>query len=371
MTEKKKGSVVPYRVLFIVIVSVIVVISIILILTARTEEPVPVKAGCLFSGSISEEGWIRSNFEGLSEACAQNGVKLEVKENVAENEADCISAVNELAAEGCTVIFLPGSEYIQFLDRLSDLFRGVRFYTGGVSKEDDLSAFCSGRMYQVRYLSGIIAGLTTKSNVVGYVAAKHDNEVIRGINAFTLGAQSINPYVSVKVIFTGSWDDAQAETAAVHRLAELSADVIAYHQDRENVPRACEEEGIDFIGTYKLGGSYSEHCLTSMVCSWDKIYGAVLRDVMSRRAGGGMTYWLGIENGTVSLAKYSENVSNRARYEVMFAVNRMEAGRSIFSGEIYDTDGVLRCAQGEVLSDRTLLLGMDWFVQGVEAVEDK
>lgn len=369
MTEKSKYPGRWFRVLFIAVTVVIISAVLILILSANTESQPPVRVGIVLSGYRNEPGWNGSNYAGVLSACSSAQCELEVCENVPESEQECVSAVSTLAKNGCNIIFLSSYGYAEYADKLIRMYPRVKFFASGTPENNDNITFYFGRLYEARYLAGIIAGLTTKTHVIGYVAAMPNSEVNRGINAFALGARSVDPDARIAVRFTGSWDDREKELASVDALEALSADVIAYQQNKENVPEACESKGIDFIGCYELTGDYSEHYLTSVDCSWEKIYGEVLRDFLNRRGGFG-GYWYGIEDEAVSLTEYSENVSVRARYEVMFAINRINAGRRIFSGEIYDNTGILRCGSGEALSDITLIRGMDWYVRGVEITNE-
>lgn len=357
-----------YRVLYIAIMVIIVVTALVLILTAQPVEARPLKIGCIFSGRVDETGWNGSNYGGISSACEAAEIELCVRENIPEEEQACVEAVASLVGENCSVVFLTSYGYEQYADRLTGSYPGIKFCVTGSDTEDTAATYYLGRMYEGRYLAGIVAGLTTKTNVIGYVAAMPNNEVNRGINAFAIGVKRVAPDARVKVIFTGSWDDAEKEKAAARKLAEMSADVMTYHQNQESVPEVCDELGIDFIGYNRVGGEYSEHFLTSIECSWDKIYTSIIRDIQNGRNPGGM-YWFGISDGAIRLTDYSENVSIRARYEVMFAINRINAGRNVFSGEIYDNSGVLRCAAGETLSDSSLIHSMDWFAEGVDIYE--
>ena len=367
MTPENKLSGRLFPAVCVIMMLVIVGAALTLIFTADSKDQRPMKAGCVFSGSVDEPGWNGSNYEGVKTACEENGFELAICENVPETQ--CMAAAGELVSQGCRIIFLTSYGYAEYADELAAKYPDVRFCVNGSEYSSRDVTFYFARMYQGRYLAGVIAGLTTKTNVIGYVAAMSNNEVNRGINAFALGVKSINPYAKVVVRYTGSWDDPQKERESVKRLSELDADVIAYQQNQENVPAACDEAGINFIGCYGLTGEYSEHCLTSILCRWDRLYGALIRDSVSKRLGENPLYWLGIQENAIELDEYSENVSVRARYEVTFAIDRMRAGKSVFSGEIYDSGGNVRCAEGEVLSDISIISGMDWLVEGVTVDE--
>ena len=360
-----------YHILYVVIMSVIVSLVVVLILTASAEEKRPVKVGCILNGSMSEPGWNGANYDGISAACKSAGLELSVRENVPEEEMPCLSAASSLVSDGCEVIFLVSYGYEAYTEKLLSLHPDVRFCVTGSDTMDERLIYYLGRLYEGRYLAGLVAGCTTKSNVIGYVAAMPNNEINRGINAFTLGVRKVNPDAVVKVVFTGAWSSGGAEREAVEALKAASADVIAYHQDQESVPEACEALGVDFIGCYEMVGVYSPHCLTSIECEWDKVYGNILRDIRNRKRLVKNIYWLGVSDGAVSLSDYSQNVSLRARYEVSFATDDIKAGMNVFSGEIYDNKGMLRCAEGEAIGDKSLIFGMNWYIQGVERYEVK
>ena len=360
-----------YHILYVVIMSVIVTLVVVQILTATSEEKYPVKVGCILNGSVSEPGWNGANFDGISAACRSAGLELSVRDNVPEDEMACLSAASSLTADGCEIIFLVSYGYENYTGKLLSLYPDVRFCVTGSETMDDRLIYYLGRTYEGRYLAGIVAGITTETDVIGYVAAMPNNEVNLGINAFALGVRKVNPDARIKVVFTGSWSSIEKETEAVSALKSASADIIAYHQDRENVPAACEDLGIDFIGCYEMAGEYSTHCLTSVECDWEKVYGSILRDIRNRKKITDNIYWPGMSEDAVGLTDYSEKVSLRARYEVSFAAEKIKAGMNVFSGEIFDNNGVLRCAEGEAVGDRSLIFGMDWYIQGVEIYEDK
>ena len=371
MTNEHGDARLLLRGLYISIVIIIIGAALILIINSTLEAPSRTRVGAVFSGRVTESGWNGANYSGLSSACKAQDTELIICENVPEDRTACFNAMAKLVEQNCKAVFLTSYGYANYADEMAAKYPTVKFYVSGSDREQREAVYYFGRMYQVRYLAGIIAGLTTKTGTIGYVAAMPNNEVNRGINAFTLGVRRFAPKAQVRVIFTGSWDNAKKEKDAVNRLAEQSADVITYHQNRESVPEACEAAGIDYIGMYELAGEYSSHHLTSIMCRWSKIYSSLLRDMRVNGEGDGRICWLGIEDDAVELDGYSGNVSLRARTEVSMAIDELKAGKFIFSGEIYDNSGVLRCADDEVLSDRALLYGMDWFAEGVVIDEAK
>ena len=241
---------------------------------------------------------------------------------------------------------------------------------GSVTFDEEGMNSYTGRMYQARFLTGIIAGMTTKSNIIGYVAAMPNNEVNRGINAFTLGARSVNPNVSVHVEWVGSWNDSEKEKAAAHDLIDKGADVLTYHANVPNTIQVADEEGVYSIGYHRLPEKHSDKCLTAAVNNWDVIYDEMLSDYLKKTDKDEDYYWQGIETGAVGLDEYSPLVSEDIKQKVEEAKARIIDGNDVFSGNIKDNEGNLRCEEGEFLSDRELLGSMDWYVEGVVLHEE-
>ncbi len=355
------------------VVSAAIVICLILsavIIMSGKRESTAVTVGIVLTGSTQEPGWNTAHYSGLSAACEKIGAQLLVKENILENTGVCPKAAQELIDEGAQAIFLAstgyGDELTEVIEKNPDVaFLGI-FIT---DREIEMTQYLA-RMYQARYLSGIVAGLTTDTNIAGYVAAERNPEVIRGINAFALGMRSVNPDAQVNVIFTGAWDNMDNEYAAAHTLVtEGRADIITYHQ---NLPYAAE--AADRLGAYSIGyhtavHSLSEKHLTSAVWDWEKIYTPMLEDYMRGSTDSQKLYWSGIENGGVSLAPYSAAVSEETIAAVEQAKQELISGNYIFSGTIIDNEGNIRCGENENIGDEHLYSHMDWFVEGVSIYE--
>ena len=165
-----------------------------------------------------------------------------------------------------------------------------------------------GRIYQARYLSGMVAGAMTKNNSLGYVAAYRIPEVVRGINAYTLGAQAVNPNVKVKVVWTKTWFDPTKEKEAAKSLLETGCDVIAQHQDTPSAQQAAEEAGKYSIGYNSDMSKFAPNAnLTSPVWNWGPYYVKTVKAVMDG-TWKSEAYWGGLEDGIVDLAPISDKV---------------------------------------------------------------
>jgi basic membrane protein A len=222
-----------------------------------------------------------------------------------------------------------------------------------------------GRMYQARYLSGIVAGKMTKSNIIGYAAAFPIPEVIRGINAFTLGAQSVNPDATVRVVWTKTWYDPATEKEAAKSLLDVGADVIAQHQDSPGPQEAAEEKGVYSIGYNSNMASFAPKAhMTAPVWNWGPYYTKVVEEVRNGTWKAGAV-WPGLAEGIVDLAPFGPMVPQELQDEVNAVKADIATGKKkVFVGPIKDQKGVVKIADGVAAADGELL-GMTWFVEGV------
>ncbi len=356
----------------ILLISAIVIFLIIFVFiwfTGYKKNAVP-KVGLIITGSAEELGWNGVHYQGVKYACEELGVELLLRDYVLEGTGECEKAVHELISEGAGMIILSSYAYPEEIKGVVSTYPDVAFY--GISAEhyaDNMTSYF-GRMYQARYLAGIVAGLKTESNEIGYVAAMPNIEVNRGINAFTLGVKRVKPDATVNVIWTNTWDDEEKEIAAANQLIEeLGVDVITYHQNKNYVAQVAEEAGILSIGYNELAEGLSEKYLTAAVWDWNELYYQILREFVLGKANSVTKHWYGIDTGVVMLTDYSELVDEDIRRIVENAKEEICGGRDVFSGVIYDNTGKLRCNEGESISDEVLLKKMDWYVDGVEIYE--
>ncbi|HNQ98038.1 MAG TPA: BMP family ABC transporter substrate-binding protein, partial [Treponemataceae bacterium] len=205
-----------------------------------------IKVGFVYIGTIDDEGYTQAHDQGRLALNAM-GIATAYIEHVAEN-ADCEKAIRDLIDQGCNVVYTNSFGYMDWTIKVAkdhpDVFFG---HCSGYKRAANVSTYF-GKIYQARYLSGIAAGKKTKVNRIGYVAAMPIPEVIRGINAFTLGIQSVNPKATVEVIWTNTWFDPAVEKQAALELLNKGCDVIAQHQDTTAPQIAAQEKGVFAIG---------------------------------------------------------------------------------------------------------------------------
>lgn len=352
----------------VIVVAAAIVALIFSIGNSRKQEAA--KVGFIMSGSMNETGWNSMHYQGVKKACEELGAELLVKENIQEFSGKCEKALRELAEEGAKIIFLSSYGYSEEVRGTVREYPEIAFYANSSEYHEKNMTSYFVRMYQARYLAGILAGMHTHSGRIGYVAAMPNNEVNRGINAFALGVKAARPQAKVVVAWTGSWDDAEAETNAANALIkEERADVLTYHQNQTYVLDAAEAAGITSIGYHRAVEGLSERYLTAVECNWQMVYQQMIREVLQGNGNSEENYWIGLEQEAVRLSEYSAAVSEEEQKAIEAAAEKIRKGRDVFSGKIYDTQGKLRCDENEAISDLILLEQMDWYTESVEFYE--
>ena len=347
-------------------------------LTMLTQSPVtrvlaqdsPLKVAFVYIGPAGEPGWSYAHDQGrLAIAAAFPNVETAYAENVPENPADAERVIRDFAQNGYGLIFTTSFGYMDPTINVAKDFPDTKFvHISGYKTADNVTnAF--GKIEEPRYVSGIVAGLTTKSNVIGYVAAFPIPEVIRGINAFTLGVRSVNPAATVKVIWTNTWFDPQKERAAAEALLDAGADVLAQHQDSSAAALAAQDRGAYAIGYHvDMAAQAPNAILTSAVWNWGAYYSSVVQSVLDG-TWTNTPYWGGWKDGVVDLAPYSTLVPADVQTIATDVANTFIAGdasiTTIFTGPLNDNTGTEKLAAGQSLTDEELL-GLLWFVEGVE-----
>nr|WP_320010754.1 BMP family ABC transporter substrate-binding protein [uncultured Desulfobulbus sp.] len=324
----------------------------------------PLKVGFVYVSPIGDAGWSMAHDVARQEIEKMDGVTTSFVENVAEGP-NSERVIKNMARKHYDLIFATSFGYMDSMLKVAKQFPKTTFmHCAGFKTAPNMGNYF-GRIYQPRYLSGMVAASMTKSKVLGYVAAYPIPEVIRGINAFTLGAQAVDPEVSVRVVWTKTWYNPTQEKEAAESLLDVGADVIAQHQDSPGPQEAAQEKGVYSIGynTDMQHFAPKSH-LTAPVWNWTPYYTQIIKEVQSgtwkARAD-----WPGLAEKVVDLAPFGPMVPQEVRDRVMTAKEEIINGtRKVFSGPITDQQGRLRYTAGAVAPD-TDLLGMNWFVQGV------
>ena len=326
----------------------------------------PLKIGFVYVSPIGDAGWTYQHELGRQKLQAELGDKVQTKyvENVPEG-AESVRVIRELAASGHKLIFTTSFGYMNPTIKVAKLFPKVVFeHNTGYKQAENVGTYVA-RFYEGRYLTGLVAGSMTKSNTIGYVAAFPIPEVVRGINAFTMGLRSVNPEAQVKVVWVNSWFDPGKEREAADVLIAQGADVIAHHTDSTAPTLAAEEKGVYSIGYHSDMSKYGPNAhLTASTHDWGDYYIATAKAVLDGNWKS-RSVWSGIKEGMVKLAPLNKAVP-KAVADLVAKSERAIADGSLhpFQGPVKDQDGKVRVAEGSALSDKDLL-GMDWYVEGV------
>lgn len=329
------------------------------------------KVGFVLNGEVTDHSWGQSHYEGMNKSAEALNLSVQFYENVSENE-QCKEIMEKMIEDGCKIIIANSFGYGQYALEVAKEHPDVYFFHAtGVETAKNLSTFF-GRIYQMRYLSGIVAGMQTETNEIGYVAAYEMSEVNRGINAFTLGVRSVNPDAVVHVIFVNSWLDEELTRAATENLLEQNEkiDVLAMHTDSLAVLDMAEQKGIWSIG-YNVDNSalYPNTYLTAPIWAWENFYTPYILECLQGKFTQ-KSYWEGAETGIVSLAELTPNVKPGIGEVVREAMEKINSGVfDVFYGPICDNTGKIRIEEGESMTDNSMLNEFDWFVEGVEINE--
>ncbi len=321
------------------------------------------KVGFVYVSPIGDAGYSYAHDVGRQAVEAMDGVTTSYVESVSEG-ADSERVILNMARKGFDVIFATSFGYMDPMLKVAKQFPKIAFlHCSGFKMADNMSNYF-GRIYQARYLSGIVAGSMTKSNVIGYAAAFPIPEVIRGINAFTLGAQSVNPNVTVRVVWTKTWYDPATEKEAAKSLLDVGADVIAQHQDSPGPQEAAQEKGVYSIGYNSDMSAFAPKShMTAPVWNWGPYYTKVVEQV-KKGTWKAESAWPGLKEGIVDLAPFGAMVPQNVQDKVNKEKADIIDGKKIFTGPIKDQKGTVKIAGGVAATDKELL-GMTWFVKGV------
>lgn len=292
------------------------------------------------------------------------------KNNVSDSDATAIeNAIRECVEEGCNIIFATSWGFMDTCEALAEEYPEVIFShgTGYKSNGKNFNNYF-GRIYQARYLAGIAAGLKTESNKLGYVAAmgQENSEVTGGINAFAMGAYSVNPDCEVYVKVTNSWFDPEGETQAAQALVDLGCDVIAQHCDTPNPQTVAEQNGVWGVGyNSDMSKDAPGAVLTSVMWDWSVYYTYAVQSVIDG-TWTGENYFGGMAEGLVTIADLSDLCAEGTQEAIDAARDSIiNDGFNVFDGVIETNDGSTVGAEGSTLSDSDITGSMNWYFKNV------
>jgi basic membrane protein A and related proteins len=332
------------------------------------------KVAFVYVGPVGDLGWTYAHDQGrieMVEALKANQVTVENKfsESVPEVQADAERVIRGYAQEGYNLIITTSFGYMEPTINVAKQFPDIEFiHISGYMTADNVST-AFGKIEEPRYVSGIIAGHMAEAGKLGYVAAFPIPEVIRGINAFTLGVRSVNPEATVQVVWTNTWYDPQKERQAAEALLDGGAEVIAQHQDTAGPQQAAEAVGKYGVGyNADMSELAPKAVLTCPIWHWGVYYEDAVRKIMDGSWESNQ-YWGGWKDGVVDLSPIADFVPEEVRTVAESEAEAFASGEkdifTIFTGPLNDQNGEEKVAADVAMTDEEIL-NMNWFVAGVQ-----
>ena len=282
-------------------------------------------------------------------------------------------AIEEFVADGCNVIFATSWGYMETTAEMAEKYPDIYFShgTGYMSNGKNFNNYF-GRIYQARYLSGIVAGMNTKTNKIGYVAAQDssNSEVTGGIDAFAIGVEAVNPDAKIYVVVTNSWYDPQKEEAGAKKLLDMGCDVMAQHCDTPFPMTLAQEYGVYGIGyNSDMKKEVPKACLCSVLWNWSAYYTSAVDSIISG-TWNGKNYYGGMNEGLVELTELASFCKDGTQDKVSEATELILSGTyNVFDGELKTNTGEIIGKEGQTLDDATITGGINWYYQNVVVVE--
>lgn len=297
-----------------------------------------------------------------------------VRKIVDDSDAQATEAsIRECIDEGCNVIFSTSWGYMETTAAMAEEYPDIYFShgTGYMSNGKNFNNYF-GRIYQARYLSGIVAGMNTKSNLIGYVAAQDssNSEVTGGIDAFAIGVASVNPDAKINVIITNSWYDPEKEEAASRQLLDMGCDVMAQHCDTAYPQTLAQERGVYGIGyNSDMSKETPDSCLTSVIWNWSAYYTSAVKSIIDG-SWDGSNYYGGMAEGLVGITNLASFAAEGTQEKVDEATAAILSGQSnVFDGVMTTNTGETIGQEGFTLDDATITGGINWYYHNVVIVE--
>jgi len=333
-----------------------------------------VKVGFVYLTTPGDHGWTYAHEVARQDVEKHFGDKVETTfvENVPEGP-DSARVIRELAKQGNDIIFTTSFGYMDHTIKVAKEFPNVKFEHITGYKRSPNVATGNIRFYEGRYVQGVVAGLMTKSNKIGYLASFPIPEVIQGINAFGIGLRSVNPKAEVSVIWVNSWYDPvkEADAAKVH-IAE-GADILAQHTDSPAMLQTAQKAGVHGFGQSSDMKAFAPKAqLFSSVNNWGPYYISKIQQMMDGKwsTGEGPDHWagntwVGMADDYLVLSPFENMPSDVVAAAAKAAADIKSGKNKIFTGPIKDNSGKIRVPAGKTLNDGELFQTLDYYVDGI------
>lgn len=330
----------------------------------------PLKIAFAYVGPVGDGGWTFAHDNGRKAVEAEFGAKVATTyvEKVPE-AADAERVFRDLVQQGNMLVFGTTFGYMEPMLKVAADTSGVKFeHATGYKQAANMRTYDS-RTYEGAYMAGVIAGKMTKTNTLGVVGSIPIPEVIRNINSFTLGAQSTNPKIKVKVVWVNEWFNPPQETQAAQSLIDGGADVLMQNTDSSAVLQTAEKNGKYAFGWDSDMTAYGPKAhLGSAVINWAPYYVASVREALDGKwaAGPGKHAWWGVKEGAIDLVSIADAVPADTKAQVARIKAGLKDGSfAIWKGPVVDQDGKELLAKDQVADDK-FLSGINFYVKGVE-----
>nr|MDP2190917.1 BMP family ABC transporter substrate-binding protein [Rhodoferax sp.] len=335
---------------------------------APAPKPEPLKIAFAYVGPVGDGGWTFAHDNGRKAVEKEFGdkVKTSFVENVPES-ADAERVIRDMAGQGNKLIFGTTFGYMEPMLKVAADNKGVKFeHATGYKTAENMRTYDS-RTYEGAYMAGVIAGKMTKSNTLGIVASIPIPEVVRNINAFTLGAQSSNPKIKTKVVWVNEWFNPPKETEAATALINGGADVLFQNTDSAAVLKTAEAKGKRAFGWDSDMTAYGPKAhLASAVINWGPYYIKATKDALDGKWSGGTSTWWGVKEGAIDIVSIADDVPAETKARVAEVKKGLADGSfAIWKGPITDNTGKVMVAKDAVADDK-FLGGLNFYVKGVE-----
>ena len=323
--------------------------------------------GMILSGSHDDAGLSQVHYDAVIKSVEKNNLILEYFEKVPYDER-CSKKIEELINDGCNLIILDSGFYEEYALAASKNHSDIYFMNAyGEEYRDNLMTY-AGRFYQACYLTGIVAGMQTENNHIGYIVPAPAPELICDVNAFTLGVQKVNPEAEVTLAFS----DADGGKTSVLKLIEnVKTDVIAVDDFDDDILKYADNYGVWTIGCNRDNSAlYPETYLTAAVWNWDEFYEDKISECI-RGVFRGEEFWIGIDRSVVDICPLTGNVKpgieEAADKERQRLLNREF---DVFYGPVYDREGNLMVEENLSMPDSELFTRFNWYVRGVALLDE-
>jgi len=327
----------------------------------------PLNIAFAYVGPVGDGGWSFAHDNGRKALEKEFGDKIKTTfvESVPEG-ADAERVFRDMVGQGNKLIFGTTFGYMEPMLKVANDSKDVKFeHATGYKTAENMRTYDS-RTYEGAYMAGIIAGAMTKSNTLGVVGSVPIPEVLRNINSFTLGAQSVNPKITTKVVWVNEWFSPPKETEAATALINGGADILFQNTDSPAVLKTAQEKGKRAFGWDSDMTAYGPKAhLGSATINWAPYYIKATQDALDGKWATGQAWW-GVKEGAIDLVSIAEDVPAEAKAKVDEVKKGLKDGSfSIWKGPILGQDGKEVVAKDAVADDK-FLTGINFYVKGVE-----